>query len=215
MKKIIPFEKEIKFNTKIYEINSISLEHTLKYENSEINGDFIISGDYKESDALIKTEPFIYNIPFNILLDERYEEVSIDIEDFKYEVINEEKLNIKINVLVNVDVIEEKPNIIVDEEIKENDKRNDNELIEKLDEEKIIEEEIINNVNEEDKRNVFDNYFVEDESYITYHVHIFRENDSIENIIKLYNLKEEDLKEYNDLSKITVGSKIIIPSYEL
>ena len=30
MKKIIPFEKDIKFNTKIYCINSISLEHNLK-----------------------------------------------------------------------------------------------------------------------------------------------------------------------------------------
>ena len=30
MKKIIPFSKEIKFNTNIYEINSISLEHNLK-----------------------------------------------------------------------------------------------------------------------------------------------------------------------------------------
>ena len=33
MKKIIPFSKEIEFNTNIYEINSISLEHNLKIKD--------------------------------------------------------------------------------------------------------------------------------------------------------------------------------------
>ena len=34
MKKVIPFTKDIKFNTKIYEITSISLENTLSIEEN-------------------------------------------------------------------------------------------------------------------------------------------------------------------------------------
>ena len=66
MKKIIPFSKDIVFNTDIYEINSISLEHNLKIKRYSIEGDFIVSGDYKTSDSVINNEPFIQNIPFNI-----------------------------------------------------------------------------------------------------------------------------------------------------
>ena len=38
MKKIIPFTSDIKFNTKIYEITSISLEHNLKIEDINDKG---------------------------------------------------------------------------------------------------------------------------------------------------------------------------------
>lgn len=206
MKKIIPFEKDIKFNTKIYCINSISLEHNLKNDNNHIKGDFIISGDYKESDVLLKNEPFIYNIPFEILLDEKYDDIFIDIDDFSYEVKDKDILNIKINVLCDLNIKEDKQDKediieILDEEL------NNREIVEDIDDKEEIKTDNINNIIE----NI--NGLTED--YVTYHVHIFRENDTIENIIKLYNTKMDDLKEYNDLSKISIGSKIIIPSYEL
>ena len=86
MKNIIPFTKNIKFNTKIYELTSISLEHNLMVEDNNINGEFIVSGDYKINDTSINSEPFIYGLPFNISLDNKYnaETISIDIDDFKY-----------------------------------------------------------------------------------------------------------------------------------
>ena len=108
MKKTIPFSKEIAFNTDIYEINSISLEHNLKIDNNEINGEFIVSGDYKENDSTLKNEPFIYNIPFNIDLDDKYniEKSKIDIDDFNYEVCSSNILQINIFLYIdNVDVI--------------------------------------------------------------------------------------------------------------
>ena len=64
MKKIVPFTKDIKFNTKIYEITSISLEHTLHHEEEYlITGDFIISGEYRVTDASVNTESFDFKIP--------------------------------------------------------------------------------------------------------------------------------------------------------
>ena len=53
-----------------------------------------------------------------------------------------------------------------------------------------------------------------DEQYISYYVHIVRENDSIESISNKYNISINDLKEYNDIDKIALGNKIIIPYVE-
>ena len=44
MKKIVPFTKDIKFNTKIYEITSISLEENYNCTEDTIDGEFIVSG---------------------------------------------------------------------------------------------------------------------------------------------------------------------------
>ena len=98
MKKIVPFTKDIKFNTKIYEITSISLEHNLTIEeNNLVSGEFIISGEYKITDSSINSEPFIYGLPFDITLDTKYDmdRIKIDIDDFKFEIVNEEILRVK------------------------------------------------------------------------------------------------------------------------
>ena len=103
MKKIIPFSKDIKFNTKIFEITSISLEHNLNIEsNNIVTGEFIVSGDYKMNDSSINTEPFIHGLPFDITLDCKYDmdRVNIDIDDFRFEIINEEILRVNIDVLI-------------------------------------------------------------------------------------------------------------------
>lgn len=202
MKKIIPFSKEIKFNTNIYEINSISLEHNLKIKDNKVTGEFIISGDYKEDEFRLNVEPFIYNIPFNIDLDDKYilDEVKIEIDDFNYEVKNN-KLEINISVSIdNIEVIE-----LLDEPVVED---NDNrEEVEQIEDVKVIDNKCTLNT-------IFDSFEDKDDVYVTYNVHIYRENDTIDNIINLYKTTKEKLEEYNDLSNITLGSKIIIPSNE-
>ena len=209
MKNIIPFTKNIKFNTKIYELTSISLEHNLMVEDNNINGEFIVSGNYKINDTSINSEPFIYGLPFNISLDNKYnaETISIDIDDFKYEIINEEILRVDIDVLIQGDLEEIheeiKPDVLIDirnEERKEND-MNEDLFIEK--EEPVVE------VN-----NVIDKINTDNDQYISYYVHIVRENDTIDSICKLYNTNIEDIKEYNNIDKIILGNKIIIPKNE-
>ena len=84
MKKVIPFKKEIKLENDFEEILSIALEHTYKREDLKISGEFIISGEYKSKD---KNEPFVYNIPFQISLDDKYilDNIDVTIDDFYYE----------------------------------------------------------------------------------------------------------------------------------
>ena len=39
-----------------------------------------------------------------------------------------------------------------------------------------------------------------------------KEEDTIETILLKYNVSREDLEEYNNLSEVRVGSKVIVPS---
>ena len=122
MKKIVPFTKDIKFNTKIYEITSISLEHNLSLEeNNIVSGEFIISGEYKINDSSINSEPFIYGLPFDISLDTKYDtnRLKIDIDDFKFEIVNEEILRVNIDVLIEgIELIEMEEEKDIEEDLK-------------------------------------------------------------------------------------------------
>lgn len=119
MKKIIPFTKEINFKTNLSEIVSISLEHTL-HQDSEylVTGEFMVSGEYKMADISVNTEVFSYNLPFDINIDEHYDtsNITIDIDDFYYEIINDKIL--KVNIDVALDGLKEKP-LFVPEETEE------------------------------------------------------------------------------------------------
>ena len=109
MKQVIPFKKDIIFKTKISEITSISLEHTLEVDEDIISGDFIVSGDYKMTDASINREEFSHKLPFDIALDSRYDtsNVKLEIADFYYEIINSDVL--RVNIEVKIDGLEDKP----------------------------------------------------------------------------------------------------------
>ena len=115
MKNIIPFKKDVIFKTNLSEITSISLENTLTLKDDTISGDFIISGDYKVSDKSTTVEPFELNIPFEIVLDDRFDtkRATIDIDDFYYEIVNNNVLSVSIDVLV--DHLQEKPLVELEE----------------------------------------------------------------------------------------------------
>lgn len=214
MKKIIPFKKDIIFKTNIEEITSISLEHTLsKNKENEISGEFSVSGEYRITDESIHTESFIYNLPFDIRMDEKYdlENVTIDIDDFYYEIINNNVLNVNIDVLL--DKLEEK--LIIEDELEEviiprEDILSNIEINENGKNRCIEEEEI-----EVDKTfisTMFDNKDDSNETYKSYKIYIVREGDDLEFIMEKYSTTKDVLEQYNDLKEIKIGDKIIIPS---
>ena len=102
MRKIIPFKKEILFKTKLKEVTSISLEHDYRIKDDVISGEFIVSGDYKITASSVNREKFNYTIPFEIAIDSRYDikTINLDIENFYYEIINDEILKVNIDVYV-------------------------------------------------------------------------------------------------------------------
>lgn len=216
MKKIVPFKKDISFDNNIAEISSISLEHTLKLQEENIvSGEFIISGTYKMTEASLNVDPFEYKLPFDISVDKKYDtkNIDVDINDFYYEVTNNEILSVSIEVVL--DGLEEKPR----EEKEENTLTDE---IETLEETREVENQTQtvnaeNNeieVNEETNvKSIFED-LDENERYAVYKVHIVTENDTIESISSEYNVNREDLEAYNDLSDLKIGDKLIIPSHE-
>ena len=216
MKKIVPFKKDISFDNNIAEISSISLEHTLKLQEENIvSGEFIISGTYKMTEASLNVDPFEYKLPFDISVDKKYDtkNIDVDINDFYYEVTNNEILSVSIEVVL--DGLGEKPR----EEKEENTLTDE---IETLEETREVENQtqtvsVENNeieVNEETNvKSIFED-LDENERYAVYKVHIVTENDTIESISSEYNVNREDLEAYNDLSELKIGDKLIIPSHE-
>ena len=119
MKSIVPYQKEIKFGSKIAEICSISLEHELNVLDNDIEGNFIVSGEYKSHELSVNKEPFTYKLPFSVETTDNILKESIDFEinDFTYEILDNDTLKVDIEFSVSAEekTIEEQR----DEEIRE------------------------------------------------------------------------------------------------
>ena len=213
MKKLVPFKKDLSFDTHIYEISSISLEHTLKLKDeNQISGEFIISGTYKLTEASINVDPFEYKLPFDISIDKKYDtkNIEVDINDFYYELINNEVLSINIEIVI--DSLEEREEIILPKE-KEEVLQKKEEIREEVETLNQAEEKEEKTETENPARSIFEN-LDENERYSVYKVHIVTENDTAESIIQKYQTTREELEAYNDLSDMQIGSKLIIPTNE-
>ena len=103
MKKIISVDREITFTSMIHDISSICLDHTLKFVSSnKVEGDLIVSGTYKMTEASRLDEEFEVKIPVSISTSDNYvlDTTNVSIDDFTYEVINDDTLNVKIDLLL-------------------------------------------------------------------------------------------------------------------
>lgn len=213
MQKTVPFKKDIEFDS-IYEIKSISLEHTLSLNENLISGSFIISGTYKMTDSSSNLDEFNFNLPFNISVDDKYDtsDIKIDINDFYYELKNESVLSVSIEVLID--------NLELKKVESKNDMREELDALEEelsieeeKKEEKTIEEkpEIREEIKEEVMSSIFDS-IEGSENYVTYKVHVVTESDTIETILQKYEVPLSKLENYNDLTELKTGDKIIVPS---
>ena len=147
MKQIVPFTRKISFDTSVDEITSISLDKTIKnIEDSIISGVFDLYLEYKESDISVNTLKYTSTIPFDIDVDSKYslKNVKIDIDDFYYE-IEDDDVVLHIDLLVdNLEYAEEELESI----ITKHEDRKDAEL------ETFDEEEEIDDTKLDDKEDV-------------------------------------------------------------
>ncbi|MBQ7136577.1 MAG: LysM peptidoglycan-binding domain-containing protein [Bacilli bacterium] len=254
MKQVIPFKKEIVFKTMISKITSISLEHTLELKEFNIvSGDFIISGSYKMTEASQIDEDFSYKIPIEITVDGKYDtsNISLEIDDFTYEVVDEEKLSLSIDLCI--DNLELKPALEKTETLFTSDEYEDfdkslNEIEKELEQESLVREEDLfmetstkkdleipvninsfddvssvkkkdlntnenmDNASDNCATSIFTAFKDTDETFSTYSIYIIREGDNLDTILNKYNTTKDILMEYNDLSDIRIGTKIIVPS---
>ncbi len=212
MKNIIPYTKELEFKSKIAEICSVSLEHELEIGDTEITGNFIVSGEYKSHEISVNKESFSFKLPFSVEVTENILKDTIDFEitDFTYEMVSDTKLRVDIEFMVTAD--EKK---MEEETIKEEQENNEvrDAVIEEIDdlfkdEEEPIEEE---RMDEESQELILNSVPQTEDEFASYHIHIVSESETVESICAMYQTDIETLNEYNMFDTLTEGDKLIIP----
>lgn len=222
MKSVIPFTKELDFNAKVTEITSISLEREFEVSDGSVDGNLFISGDYKSHEISVNMVPFSFKIPFSIEIPDniKKDSITIEISDFAYDMIDDSKIKVNIELELageEEEIIEEKEDdktvLEVDSEeiikMLEEEKERKEEAKEIVDDEK---EPVNSNERKEENENIILESVNNDSEYTTYHIHICKEGETVETICTMYNSNLNILADYNDLSNITPGSKLIIPS---
>lgn len=227
-------ERDFLFKDSIFEITSISVEHDEDINGSNLEGDFIISGDYRLHEISINKEDFSFKLPFtheirsNINLDT----VNLEITDFTYELNNNDELHVHIEYIVSgeqslIEFADEKD---LDEFLN----KTDAEVVDLTEDEprfkEISKEETLDIPAEDSKKEekeepkedkpseISTNNIIgsinADETYVKYHVHTVMQNDTLEGILDKYKITLTDLKKYNTFEALEVNMKLVIPENE-
>lgn len=180
------------------------LVDNLEYEEEELES-IITKHDEREDDELDKI--FDEEEIDDIELDDK-EDVKLD-DDRKIDEIKPlDKEEQKEEKTVNKEEDLKK----VDEVVKPKEERDDSQIkIEDLFKE--LDEKIVD-VKTSPKVPIFETFDPKNETYVTYNVHIVREEDNIETICLKYGVTKEELSYYNDISIIKLGDKLIVPTYK-
>ena len=228
MKESINITYDKKMSKNISEVTSISLETEYDIHKDKIIGNFIIEGTYKTHGLSLNQEKISFNVPFEYTIKEETNKdtLKVEVNDFVYN-IDADTLTVDITADVMYELVQEQEFDDIEEFdrfIKEHEvdliNIGDKEFIkESIPEVNEIEEEI--EIISEDTKEIIDdtinnNTILEsvsnkEETYITYHVYICNENDTLDTIAQQYNIDINLIKEYNTNIEITSGTKIIIP----
>lgn len=231
-------ERDFLFKDSIFEITSISVEHDEDINGSNLEGDFIISGDYRLHEISINKEDFSFKLPFTheIRSNVNLDTVNLEITDFTYELNNNDELHVHIEYIVSgeqslIEFADEKD---LDEFLN----KTDAEVVDLTEDEprfkEISKEEILNIPAEDSKKEekeepkeeikedkpseISTNNIIgsinADETYVKYHVHTVMQNDTLEGILDKYKITLTDLKKYNTFEALEVNMKLVIPENE-
>lgn len=225
MNQKIEFKKDCMLKTYVSSITDISLTHDYKILDDTIEGYFDVTGSYKVTMSSVETESFMFTIPFTIALSSLIDKDTIDLKlsDFNYSV---EKDVLHLKMFLDMDYQE----IEIKEDIKDNEEIDNmiNDLIDKdsttdikspsefhnevmLDNVIDSKEEVSTKekVSEKNFNTIFNE--VKESNFSKYKVYIMRSEDTLESILVKYNVTLDEIKEYNDIDNINIGSKIVIP----
>lgn len=231
-------ERDFLFKDSIFEITSISIEHDEDINGSNLEGDFIISGDYRLHEISINKEDFSFKLPFTheIRSNVNLDTVNLEITDFTYELNNNDELHVHIEYIVSgeqslIEFADEKD---LDEFLN----KTDAEVVDLTEDEprfkEVSKEEILNipaedskkeekeeskkEIKEEKQSEISTNNIIgsinADETYVKYHVHTVMQNDTLEGILDKYKITLTDLKKYNTFETLEVNMKLVIPENE-
>ncbi len=205
----IPFESVIPFKTPIYEITKMSLEHDFNVNDGVVLGNFYVTGEYRSHEVSVNSENFKYTLPFTVELNNRIktDTLEFNIEDFSYDVLEGNKLKVNIEYSLEAEGEEEREELF--EEVKDDDLKEEMSILEEKEEVKEDSEE--ERISPEEEKTIMESVPLDDDTYVTYHIHIVKESETYETISTLYNVPSSLIKEYNNLDELATGDKVLIP----
>ena len=211
MKETIEFKKDIIFKTTIQEMTELDVTHEYKVLDDVIEGEFHVSGEYKMTEASVKHEEFLYNIPFAIALSERIKKESVNLvmDDYTYE-IDKDILHLKMKLGMQYEEVE------IESETKEEEITSIDEMLDGVeeDQEMISEQQDIEKEEVKEQIEDFSKKFNMPDNYITYKIHIMKSDETIDSIAMKYSVRIDDIKEYNKEEVYSIGDKIVIPYFK-
>lgn len=225
MNQKIEFKKDCMLKTYVSSITDISLTHDYKILDDTIEGYFDVTGSYKVTMSSVETEDFMFTIPFTIALSSLIDKDTIDLKlsDFNYSV-EKDVLHLKmfldmdyqeIEIKEEVDDSEEIDNMINDLMDKESttDIKSPSEFHNEVMLDNVIDSKEEVSTKEKVSEKNFNTIFneVKENNFSKYKVYIMRSEDTLESILVKYNVTMDEIKEYNDIDNINIGSKIVIP----
>ncbi len=151
------------------------------------------------------------NIEYSLAAEERKGEL-IDTDEDVFEEVPDEELQREMDELDELISKEEETT----EEVKE-----ETEPTEKLEEvkEEVVEEppeteEDDERITKEQEKTIMETITSSDDTFVTYHVHMVKESETMESIATMYSIPTSLLQEYNNVDTITLGDKILIPKVD-
>lgn len=177
----------VEINDFTYEIDNRELKVDIEYE---ITADVI----EEEREELVVDDEFERFIVEN----------DVDVIDLTEENVEESEIEENVEELPEENISIEDDKLEESTEVMTNELRND---FEKEEETKAISDDKITNT-------IINNIRTNDDEYITYHIYVCNENDTLDSIASKFKISIDVLKNYNDIDKITTGVKLIIPGID-
>lgn len=235
-KKEISFGSKIAEITSMSLEHEIDLNPDEVHGNFIISGDYKSHEVSVNREPFLYKLPFSIELTDRIDLDS----FQFEITDFSYDIVNDDTIEVDISFSIEAEEISEEEEECVEEsvdpDIQENNELETDRFIEtpeeeielaqilELDESKeeprqetmqgesmITKAETVKENMKESEETIIQNVNPMDESYATYHIHIVKQGETVETICTMYHSNLNLLSDYNDMSEITVGDKIIIP----
>lgn len=238
MQIIKKINRELEFNYNISEITSICMDIDYKVNGNVLSGVLNLEGDYVSSNFEDTREDFDKKLDFNIDLDENIDinTVKVEIDDFTYS-IDQNKLIVNVDLSLSYEFVlfdekKEFDKFIESREIDTNTLEEKKDIVEVREVEEQVEEtceieeqeEILDNTEcedvkekaeKEEQRNIEESIIDMasnfNDDFITYHIYIVNDVDTLDGIAEKYHISIDIIKEYNNIENLKSGMKLVIP----
>ena len=205
----VELRDDIKKDTIEFNIEDFSYD-IIKNNTLKVNIEYSLTGEIEEKEETVYERVDEKELESELTFIDEFLDKEEKENTEEKECIEEEKEEIETNE--EEDRVEEKKE--KEEEIFKEEEKEEKVEVEKIVEDKKeedksdLEEE---RLNEEEEKTIMETIKDSDDTFVTYHVHIVKESESIDTISHVYGVPSSLISEYNNCDSISIGDKLLIP----